>query len=298
MQYFHFISLKNKMRKTSCAVTVLVASLMTVAINPANAALFFGNNESVEMTSLKWFDLPVDQGDKITTNIRTLAKMFNPPNATANAVIGDGIDGDQVISWVGEKKLPTANASIKAVSSNKSRIEAISQALDPINLNWRIDAVTGALVIERERSLRAIPTTGLTPSVPVLFKGVPPELNNLNTLPLAKVAPVAQPPVAIVQPPPVINLPVWEVKVTDVTLSNTFERWARVAGYTLKWDVDKHILIDAPNSIKSNFEGALASVLSSPGILMSDYPLEVCFYPNTPPLARITKLGEQKNQCK
>jgi hypothetical protein len=37
--------------------------------------------------------------------------------------------------------------------------------------------------------------------------------------------------------------------------------------------------------------------LSSPGIRMSDFPLEACIYANTPPLVRITRQGEQTREC-
>jgi hypothetical protein len=90
----------------------------------------------------------------------------------------------------------------------------------------------------------------------------------------------------------------WEVQVADVNLSNTFHRWGGVAGYRVKWDAARHVLIDAPGELNGVFEDALERVLASPGIRNSDYPLEVCFYPNTPPLARITRRGEQVKDCK
>ena len=101
--------------------------------------------------------------------------------------------------------------------------------------------------------------------------------------------------VIFVPAPPVQT---WEVQIADVNLSNTFQRWAGVAGYRVKWDANRHILIDAPGEIRGSFEDALERVLASSGIRNSDYPLEVCFYPNTPPLARITRRGEQVKDCK
>jgi hypothetical protein len=64
------------------------------------------------------------------------------------------------------------------------------------------------------------------------------------------------------------------------------------------WDVDKHLLIDAPDVYLGSFEQVVSAVLSSPGLVQGPYPLEVCFYPNTPPLARITRRGEQSRDCK
>lgn len=87
----------------------------------------------------------------------------------------------------------------------------------------------------------------------------------------------------------------WKIEVKDLTLANTFSKWANTAGWQVRWDADKHILVEAPDALPGTFEDAIAAVLSSPGV-MSGYPLEVCFYQNSPPLARITRRGEQ--ECK
>jgi Toxin co-regulated pilus biosynthesis protein Q len=89
----------------------------------------------------------------------------------------------------------------------------------------------------------------------------------------------------------------WQVELKDVNLSTTFSRWAESAGWRIRWDADKNILVDAPDVFSGSFEDAVTAVLSSDGIQGSSYPLEVCFYSNTPPLARITRKGEQKD-CK
>lgn len=87
----------------------------------------------------------------------------------------------------------------------------------------------------------------------------------------------------------------WKIEASDLTLANVFDRWAKAEGRQVRWDADKNILVEAPDVIKGSFEQAIATVLSSPGV-ESSYPLEVCFYTNTPPLARITRRGEQ--ECK
>ena len=89
----------------------------------------------------------------------------------------------------------------------------------------------------------------------------------------------------------------WEVKSSDVTLARTFERWSAAAGHKLKWDAARNFLIGAPDVYVGSFEGAVQHVLRSPGIRFSDYPLEACVYANTPPLMRITRLGEQVREC-
>lgn len=117
--------------------------------------------------------------------------------------------------------------------------------------------------------------------------------------PVAIVTPLMSPQIQqnIVKKATMIAETAWRVELKDITLSTTFARWADTAGWKMRWDADKNILIDAPDSFTGIFEDAVASVLSSDGIQQGVYPLEVCFYTNTPPLARITRKGEQKD-CK
>lgn len=89
----------------------------------------------------------------------------------------------------------------------------------------------------------------------------------------------------------------WELRISDLTLANALARWAQQAQWRVRWDASKHVLIEAPDVLYGSFENVLQTVLSSPGIAHSSYPLEVCFYPNTPPLARITRKGEQDQEC-
>lgn len=110
----------------------------------------------------------------------------------------------------------------------------------------------------------------------------------------AQSAPVAP---AVQEPPAAVAQQSWEVRTSDVTLSRTLERWAASAGYRLKWDAARNFLISAPSTFSGDFEEALSQALSTPGVRLSDYPLEACIYPNTPPLARITRQGEQTREC-
>lgn len=89
----------------------------------------------------------------------------------------------------------------------------------------------------------------------------------------------------------------WEVRVNDVTILKTFERWAVQAGYRLKWDAEKNFLVGAPDVIEGSFESAVLAILGSPGISQSDYPLGACIYANTPPLIRVTRRGAEGKDC-
>lgn len=99
--------------------------------------------------------------------------------------------------------------------------------------------------------------------------------------------------------PPTAKAPAqqWEVLLSDVTLDKTFERWARAAGYRVKWDAAKNFLVEAHDTFHGDFESAVWDALATPGISYSDYPLEGCVYPNSPPLMRITRRGEQVREC-
>lgn len=90
----------------------------------------------------------------------------------------------------------------------------------------------------------------------------------------------------------------FEVRLADIKLSTAMARWATDTGVRLRWDADKHVLVGAPMTFTANsaFE-AVAQALSTPGIKNSEYPLEVCEYPNQPPLLRVTRQGEQAKDC-
>ncbi|MCY3245750.1 hypothetical protein ECE01_17375, partial [Acinetobacter baumannii] len=72
----------------------------------------------------------------------------------------------------------------------------------------------------------------------------------------------------------------------------------KTAGYSFRWDADRYLLIAAPTVFEGEFVFAVQQVLESPGILYSEYPLEACVYANNPPLLRITRLGDQTQECR
>lgn len=90
----------------------------------------------------------------------------------------------------------------------------------------------------------------------------------------------------------------WTIDVNDITLANTFNRWAKQAGWRVRWDASKHVYVDASDTFVGTFPQAIEAVLKGAGIYNSNFPLEVCFYANNPPLARITLRGQQDKECK
>lgn len=89
----------------------------------------------------------------------------------------------------------------------------------------------------------------------------------------------------------------WEIRATDVRLDLVLERWAKAAGWRVQWDANRHVELSGPNTFKGAFRDVVGDVLATPGIKFSDYPLEGCIYPNVPPLIRITRMGDQANEC-
>ncbi len=93
------------------------------------------------------------------------------------------------------------------------------------------------------------------------------------------------------------SLQQWEIHPSDVRLDVAMKRWSEKAGYSFRWDADRYVLVSAQTVLKGTFESAVNTVLMSPGIRLSDYPLEACIYSNEPPLLRVTRLGDQTKEC-
>lgn len=96
---------------------------------------------------------------------------------------------------------------------------------------------------------------------------------------------------------PLAHQHTWEVRLSDLRLDRALQRWAQEAGYTLRWDADRYLVIGANTRYTGTLEDAVGAVLASPGIRTSAYPLEACVYANQPPLIRITRLGDQTEEC-
>lgn len=90
----------------------------------------------------------------------------------------------------------------------------------------------------------------------------------------------------------------WEIRLSDLRLDRALQRWAQEAGYSLRWDADRYVVIGANARYAGSLEQAIEAVLATPGIRGSAYPLEACIYSNHPPLIRITRLGDQADECK
>ena len=90
---------------------------------------------------------------------------------------------------------------------------------------------------------------------------------------------------------------IWDIRLSDLRLDRALQRWAQTAGYSFRWDADRYVVIGANARFTGPLEKALEAVLATPGIRASSYPLEACIYANQPPLIRITRMGDQGEDC-
>jgi hypothetical protein len=89
----------------------------------------------------------------------------------------------------------------------------------------------------------------------------------------------------------------WQILPTDGRLATTFERWAKADGMKLVWDAQQHVMLSSSDTFTGTLTEALSRVLTSPAIRLSSFPLEACIYPNNPALLRITRVGDQSQEC-
>lgn len=90
----------------------------------------------------------------------------------------------------------------------------------------------------------------------------------------------------------------WDLRIDDERIDVALMRWSSILGYGFRWDADRYFPIVAPTAFQGTYEEALTRLLMSPGILNSSYPLEACIYANDPPLVRITRMGDQTQECR
>lgn len=81
-------------------------------------------------------------------------------------------------------------------------------------------------------------------------------------------APVSAPP-----PPPAR---VWQVRLEDATLSTTFARWAKEAGWQLLWELPVDFRVDAGTQVEGEFEHAVTTVANS--LAGAATPMQVVLY--------------------
>lgn len=126
----------------------------------------------------------------------------------------------------------------------------------------------------------AMPAVPARPPVAVLPAPAP---NPVAVVPSAVARPApAQAPITVVAspPPPPVAPPaasVWEIQLSDGTLSKALIRWSRASGLPMLWEAGK----DMP-AVTARYQGSYLDVLESvmADTARSQYPLHACAYDN------------------
>lgn len=198
------------------------------------------------------------------------------------------------ISLVGATIVHAQNCHLSIANGLQYACEAIKT-----NTNTSSEATINGLVLSQTSSVK----TNVSNEASHTLSTVAANSNKTHQLittadPVITPIPIKLAPVTpITADKPIPTPMVWEIKLQDITLAQTLQRWSQKAGWKLIWDVDKHLLIDSPHQLEGSFEEAVGWLLSTPSLAAAGIPLEVCFYPNTPPLARVTKKGQQDQEC-
>lgn len=189
--------------------------------------------------------------------------------------------------------------AVQAQNCHLSIANGLQYACDAINNNiiTSSDASISGLVLPQASSVKTNSSNEANHTLATVATNTTPQLI-ATTNPVITPTPIKLAPVTPITAEKSIPAPiVWEIKLQDITLAQTLQRWSQKAGWKLIWDVDKHLLIESPHQLEGSFEEAVGWLLSTPSLAAAGIPLEVCFYPNTPPLARVTKKGQQDQEC-
>lgn len=192
-------------------------------------------------------------------------------------------------------------------AARESNVVSVSPVVPVVAVEAAVGSVNGDFrpiqtAPDMSASPALAPVTAVT-AVPSI-ESVPTVMHALAEPPAPVTTPVtpAAPPVPLTPLAPVsVERPpsdVWLLSLEDERIDLALKRWADKAGYAYRWDADRYFPIAAPTRFTGRYEDALRSLLSSPGILNSSYPLEACIYANVPPLVRITRLGDQSQECR
>ncbi len=90
----------------------------------------------------------------------------------------------------------------------------------------------------------------------------------------------------------------WDLRQDDGQIDVSLKRWATRMGYSFRWDAERYVLVEGANKFRGDFPSAIRQLLGSSSIKNSTFPLEACLYNNIPPLFRVTRMGDQSEDCK
>ncbi|WP_206955996.1 toxin co-regulated pilus biosynthesis Q family protein [Trinickia acidisoli] len=118
----------------------------------------------------------------------------------------------------------------------------------------------------------------LTPAYPSEASAVAPTPVSAPTAEPAYVPSTASAPAAESAEPSSDTKSVWQVELTDSTFQKLFDRWAKLADWTLVWDVPQDIPVIGQYTFSGKFTDAVFAVTNSTN--GTDLPIHPCFYTN------------------
>jgi len=165
---------------------------------------------------------------------------------------------------------PDLRKKLLKISGKGTWQQLLDQAAVPANVVVKVDVV-GKRVQINERQVAAVANAHATPTA-LTATSSPAKLVATAS------AAVASVPNAVVTT--VVSKPVqtWSVTVADRSVRSLLERWAKVGGYQVLWEIPVDLELNANATMTGSFEDALTSVLAS--LKNSEYPIEAIIYDN------------------
>lgn len=167
---------------------------------------------------------------------------------------------------------PDLRKKMLRVSGKGTWQQLLTQAATLANVVVQIDQPGHRVQInERATAAAAVAATGVASSPAVAS----PAAAGAILKPVTAVAATSGNAVTTVVSKPVQT---WSVTLADHSVRSLLERWARVAGYQVLWEIPVDLELNANATLTGTFEDALSALLAS--LKNSEYPIEAIIYDN------------------
>jgi hypothetical protein len=85
----------------------------------------------------------------------------------------------------------------------------------------------------------------------------------------------------------------WELYFADKTVRMALNRWVRLSGWQLVWDIDKDFPIESEVVLKTSFKDAVTTLVNS--LANTDSPVQALFYEKSKTLRIVRYYDSKKN---
>lgn len=164
---------------------------------------------------------------------------------------------------------PDLRKKLLKISGKGTWQQLLDQAAAPANVVVKVDQARKRVQIN-ERMAAPVANSSAA-ETPANVAAAAPAVKPLAAAPAA---PVANAVVTVVSKP----VQTWSVTVADHSVRVLLERWAKIAGYQILWEIPVDLELNANATMTGSFEDALTSVLAS--LKNSEYPIEAIIYDN------------------